>query len=198
MYKIADLLTTMVQKEASDMFITVGTEPIIKVAGKMIPVSGAYLTARESRELCYSIMTEAQRRDFEADKECNFAIHPKKLGRFRVNVFLQQSCVGMVIRYIKSEIPSFEELYLPPVMKKIALHKLGMVIFVGGTGSGKSTSMAALIDYRNTHMSGHIITIEDQIGEIRTQDTMEKAIAFSETGHLCIATLHANDTEFLF
>jgi len=234
MYKISDLLAAMVQKEASDMFITVGTAPMIKVSGQMVPVNGPDLTPRESRELCYSIMTEGQRRDFEADKECNFAIHPKKLGRFRVNVFLQQGSVGMVLRYIKSEIPSFEQLRLPDVLKKIALNKLGLIIFVGGTGSGKSTSMAAMMDYRNTHMSGHIITIEDpvefvhehkksiimqrevgidtdsfesalvntlrqapdviQIGEIRTQDTMEKAIAFSETGHLCIATLHANDT----
>jgi len=234
MYKMADLLAAMVQKEASDMFITVGTAPMIKVSGKLVPIKGNDLTARESRELCYSIMNEGQRRDFEADKECNFAIHPKKLGRFRVNVFMQQGSVGMVLRYIKSDIPSIEDLNLPQVLKKIGVHKLGLVIFVGGTGSGKSTSMAAMMDYRNSNMSGHIITIEDpvefvhdhkksiitqrevgidtdsfesalvntlrqapdviQIGEIRTADTMEKAIAFSETGHLCIATLHANNT----
>ena len=216
------------------MFITVGTAPMIKVSGQIVPVQGGDLTSRESRELCYSIMNESQRRDFEADKECNFAIYPKKVGRFRVNVFMQQGSVGMVLRHIKSEIPSMEQLRLPEVIKKIALHKIGMVLFVGGTGSGKSTSMAALMDYRNTNMSGHIITIEDpvefvhehkksvitqrevgidtdsfdnalvntlrqapdviQIGEIRTAETMEKAIAFSETGHLCIATLHANNT----
>jgi len=233
MYKIADLLKMMVQKDASDMFVTVGSEPVIKISGKMVPVKGSDLTPRDSKELCYSIMSEAQRRDFEVEKECNFAIHPKKLGRFRVNVFMQQGSVGMVLRYIKSEIPSFEQLKLPEVLKKIGLNKLGLIIFVGGTGSGKSTSMAAMMDYRNTNMSGHIITIEDpvefvhehkksiitqrevgvdtdsfesalvntlrqapdviQIGEIRTQETMEKAIAFSETGHLCIATLHAND-----
>ena len=233
MYSISDLLAKAVKNEASDLFITVDSPPLIKVGGVIIPVQGEDLTARESRELCYSIMNESQRRDFEAEKECNFAIHPKKLGRFRVNVFMQQSNVGMVLRYIKSEIPNFEQLRLPEVLKKIATHKVGMVIFVGGTGSGKSTSMAALMDYRNSTMSGHIITIEDpvefvhqhkksvitqrevgidtdsfdsalvntlrqapdviQIGEIRTSDTMEKAIAFSETGHLCIATLHANN-----
>ncbi len=233
MYSISDLLAKAVKNEASDLFITVGSPPLIKVGGVIIPVQGEDLTARESRELCYSIMNESQRRDFEAEKECNFAIHPKKLGRFRVNVFMQQSNVGMVLRYIKSEIPNFEQLRLPEVLKKIATHKVGMVIFVGGTGSGKSTSMAALMDYRNSTMSGHIITIEDpvefvhqhkksvitqrevgidtesfdsalvntlrqapdviQIGEIRTSGTMEKAIAFSETGHLCIATLHANN-----
>ncbi|MGH1427485.1 MAG: PilT/PilU family type 4a pilus ATPase [Arenicella sp.] len=233
MHSISDLLANVVKNEASDLFITVGSAPLIKVGGVIVPVKGEDLTARESRELCYSIMNESQRRDFEADKECNFAIHPKKLGRFRVNVFMQQGSVGMVLRYIKSDIPNFQQLRLPDVLKKVALHKLGMVIFVGGTGSGKSTSMAALMDYRNSNMSGHIITIEDpvefvhshkksvvtqrevgidtdsfenalvntlrqapdviQIGEIRTPETMEKAIAFSETGHLCIATLHANN-----
>lgn len=233
MYSISDLLANTVKNEASDLFVTVGTPPLIKVGGLIVPVKGPDLTARESRELCYSIMNESQRRDFEADKECNFAIHPKKLGRFRVNVFMQQGSVGMVLRYIKSDIPNFKQLRLPDVLQKVALHKLGMVIFVGGTGSGKSTSMAALMDYRNSNMSGHIITIEDpvefvhehkksvitqrevgidtdsfeaalvntlrqapdviQIGEIRTAETMEKAIAFSETGHLCIATLHANN-----
>lgn len=234
MYKIPELLNIMVKNDASDMFITVDTAPMIKVSGKIVPVRGEDLSPRESRELCYSIMNESQRRDFEADKECNFAIHPKKIGRFRVNVFMQQGSVGMVLRHIKGDIPSMEQLRLPEVLKKIALHKIGMVLFVGGTGTGKSTSMASLIDYRNTNMSGHIITIEDpvefvhehkksvitqrevgidtdsfdnalvntlrqapdviQIGEIRTSETMEKAIAFSETGHLCIATLHANNT----
>ena len=233
MYSISDILANAIKNEASDLFVTVGSPPLIKVGGLIVPVKGEDLTARESRELCYSIMNESQRRDFEAEKECNFAIHPKKLGRFRVNVFMQQGSVGMVLRYIKSEIPNFEQLRLPEIMKKIATHKVGMVIFVGGTGSGKSTSMAAMMDYRNTNMSGHIITIEDpvefvhehkksvvtqrevgidtdsfenalvntlrqapdviQIGEIRTAETMEKAIAFSETGHLCIATLHANN-----
>ena len=233
MYSISDLLGKAVQNEASDLFVTVGTPPLIKVGGVIVPVKGPDISGRESRELCYSIMNESQRRDFEADKECNFAIHPKKLGRFRVNVFMQQGSVGMVLRYIKSEIPNFEQLRLPEILKKVATHKVGMIIFVGGTGSGKSTSMAALMDYRNSNMSGHIITIEDpvefvhthkksvitqrevgidtdsfdnalvntlrqapdviQIGEIRTSDTMEKAIAFSETGHLCIATLHANN-----
>lgn len=233
MHSIPEILSLAVSKEASDIFITVGSPALIKVSGVIVPIKGEDLKPSESRELCYSIMNESQRRDFEADKECNFSIHPKKLGRFRVNVFMQQGSVGMVLRYIKSDIPSFKQLRLPEVLKKVATHKVGMVIFVGGTGSGKSTSMAALMDYRNSTTSGHIITIEDpvefvhshkksiitqrevgidtesfdsalvntlrqapdviQIGEIRTADTMEKAIAFSETGHLCIATLHANN-----
>jgi len=155
MYSISDLLANAIKNEASDLFVTVGSPPLIKVGGLIVPVKGEDLTARESRELCYSIMNESQRRDFEADKECNFAIHPKKLGRFRVNVFMQQGSVGMVLRYIKSEIPNFEQLRLPEIMKKIATHKVGMVIFVGGTGSGKSTSMAAMMDYRNTNMSSN-------------------------------------------
>ena len=229
-----DLLKLMVLKNASDLFITAGVPPCLKVDGKISPVTKQALTPDESRAFAYGIMNEDQRRSFEEDNECNFAIHPKKIGRFRVNVFVQQGMVGMVLRTIETRIPKFEELNLPPVLSEIAMVQRGLVMFVGGTGTGKSTSLAALIGYRNENSFGHIITIEDPIeyvhdhrncvvtqrevgvdtdsfesglvnamrqapdviliGEIRTRDTMEKAIIFSETGHLCLATLHANNT----
>ena len=229
-----DLLKLMVLKNASDLFITAGVPPCLKVDGKISPVTKQALTPDESRAFAYGIMNEDQRRSFEEDNECNFAIHPKKIGRFRVNVFVQQGMVGMVLRTIEARIPKFEELNLPPVLSEIAMVQRGLVLFVGGTGTGKSTSLAALIGYRNENSFGHIITIEDPIeyvhehrncvvtqrevgvdtdsfesglvnamrqapdviliGEIRTRDTMEKAIIFSETGHLCLATLHANNT----
>jgi len=224
----------MVLKNASDLFITAGVPPCLKVDGKITPVTKQALTPDESRGFAYGIMNEDQRRSFEEDNECNFAIHPKKIGRFRVNVFVQQGMVGMVLRTIETRIPKFEELNLPPVLAEIAMVQRGLVLFVGGTGTGKSTSLAALIGYRNENSFGHIITIEDPIeyvhehrncvvtqrevgvdtdsfesglvnamrqapdviliGEIRTRDTMEKAIIFAETGHLCLATLHANNT----
>ena len=229
-----DLLKLMVLKNASDLFITAGVPPCLKVDGKISPVTKQALTPDESRAFAYGIMNEDQRRSFEEDNECNFAIHPKKIGRVRVNVFVQQGMVGMVLRTIETRIPKFEELNLPPVLSEIAMVQRGLVLFVGGTGTGKSTSLAALIGYRNENSFGHIITIEDPIeyvhehrncvvtqrevgvdtdsfesglvnamrqapdviliGEIRTRDTMEKAIIFSETGHLCLATLHANNT----
>lgn len=229
-----DLLKLMVLKNASDLFITAGVPPCLKVDGKITPVTKQALTPDESRAFVYGIMNEEQRRSFEDINECNFAIHPKKIGRFRVNVFVQQGMVGMVLRTIETRIPKFEELNLPPVLSEIAMVLRGLVLFVGGTGTGKSTSLAALIGYRNENSFGHIITIEDPIeyihehrncvitqrevgvdtetfesglinamrqapdviliGEIRTRDTMEKAIIFSETGHLCLATLHANNT----
>ena len=229
-----DLLKLMVLKNASDLFITAGVPPCLKVDGKITPVTKQALTPEESRSFAYGIMNEEQRRSFEDINECNFAIHPKKIGRFRVNVFVQQGMVGMVLRTIETRIPKFEELNLPPVLSEIAMVLRGLVLFVGGTGTGKSTSLAALIGYRNENTFGHIITIEDPIeyihehrncvvtqrevgvdtetfesglvnamrqapdviliGEIRTRDTMEKAIIFSETGHLCLATLHANNT----
>jgi twitching motility protein PilU len=220
-----------VLKNASDLFITAGVPPCLKVDGKITPVTKQALTPDESRGFAYGIMNEDQRRSFEEDNECNFAIHPKKIGRFRVKVLMQQGMVGMVLRTIETRIPKFEELNLPPVLSEIAMVQRGLVLFVGGTGTGKSTSLAALIGYRNENTFGHIITIEDPIeyihehrncvvtqrevgvdtetfesglinamrqapdviliGEIRTRDTMEKAIIFSETGHLCLATLHA-------
>lgn len=233
MYKMADLLRAMMVKNSSDMFITANATPSFKVDGKIFPIAGNPLDRKESQELCYSIMNEEQRRVFESEKECNFAIHPKQIGRFRVNVFIQQDSVGMVLRAIKTTIPSTEELQIPEVLKKMIMKKRGLMIFVGGTGTGKSTTMAALVDHRNRNAQDHIITIEDpieylhthkksivtqrevgvdtnsfdtalvnamrqapdviQIGEIRTRETMDAAIVFSETGHLCIATLHANN-----
>ena len=229
-----DFLKLMVHKKASDLFITAGVPPSIKVDGRISPITRQALTPDQSRDLAYGIMNEEQRRQFEADKECNFAIHPLEIGRFRVNVFIQQTRVGMVLRAIQTYIPKFEDLHMPPVMTDIAMAKRGLVIFVGGTGTGKSTSMAAMVGYRNEHSYGHIITIEDpvefvhehkncvvtqrevgidtnsfstalvnamrqapdviQIGEIRTRETMDNAIVFAETGHLCLATLHANNT----
>jgi len=232
--QMPELLQLMSKKDASDMFITEGIPPSLKVDGEILPINSEMLTPKDSRELAYSIMNEEQRRDFEESKECNFAIHPKKIGRFRVNVFVQQGSIGMVLRSITTVIPSVEELRLPAILKKLAMAKRGLVIFVGGTGTGKSTSMASLIQYRNNRSRGHIVTIEDpieylhvhdksvvtqrevgvdtqsfesalvnamrqapdliQIGEIRTRETMESALVLAETGHLCMATLHANNT----
>ncbi len=230
--QFADLLKLMVEKNGSDLFITTGIAPCIKIHGKVVPVSKTPLTPEQARELAYSIMTEDKRAEFETTMECNFAINPKGIGRFRVNVFKQQNHVGMVLRKIETTIPKMEDLNLPEVLKEIAMTKRGLVIMVGGTGSGKSTSLAAMIGYRNENSTGHIITIEDPIeyvhqhngciitqrevgvdtvsfdealkntlrqapdviliGEIRTRETMEHAIAFAETGHLAMATLHAN------
>jgi len=228
----SDLLKLMKHKKASDLFITAGVPPSIKVDGKIMPVTKQALTPDQARAMAYGIMTEEQRRDFEDTNECNFAIAPKEIGRFRVNIFVQQQNVGMVLRTIETDIPRFDELNLPKVLADIALTKRGLVIFVGGTGSGKSTSLAAMIGYRNEYSYGHIITIEDPIeyvhehknciitqrevgvdtesfgtalkntlrqapdviliGEIRARETMEYAIQFAETGHLCLSTLHAN------
>jgi twitching motility protein PilU len=228
----SDLLKLMKQKKASDLFITAGVPPSIKVDGKIIPVTKQRLTPEQSRAFAYGIMNEDQRREFEASNECNFAISPQEIGRFRVNVYMQQRQVGMVLRTIETDIPRFDDLNLPKVLADLSLTKRGLIIFVGGTGSGKSTSLAAMIGYRNEYSYGHIITIEDPIeyvhahkncivtqrevgvdtdsfdtalkntlrqapdviliGEIRARETMEYAIQFAETGHLCLATLHAN------
>ncbi|WP_148715077.1 PilT/PilU family type 4a pilus ATPase [Chitinolyticbacter meiyuanensis] len=229
-----DLLRHMRSKGASDLFITADFPPAMKIDGRVTPVSAQVLTAQHTKELARSIMNDRQAEEFEASKECNFAISPGNLGRFRVNTFMQQSRVGMVLRTINSEIPKLTELGLPPVLQDIAMTKRGLVIFVGGTGSGKSTSLAAMIGHRNESSYDHIITIEDPIeyvhehkncivtqrevgvdtdswgaalkntlrqapdviliGEIRDRDTMDYAIAFAETGHLCMATLHANSS----
>ena len=226
------LLKVMLTRKASDLFISDDFPPSMKIDGKMTPVAGQKLTPMHTKALAYAAMNEKQRAEFELEKECNFAISPAGIGRFRVNVFMQQGHVGMVMRTITTKIPNFDELRLPPVLKDVSLTKRGLVILVGGTGSGKSTSLAAMIDYRNENSHGHIITIEDPveyvhknknclithrevgtdtvtwhaalkntlrqapdvilIGEIRDRETMEHAIAFAETGHLCMATLHAN------
>ena len=227
-----DLLRLMVGKGGSDLFITAGFPPAIKIDGRMTPVSSQPLTAAHTADLARSIMNDKQTAGFELTREANFAISPGDLGRFRVSAFVQMSSVGMVLRTITTQIPKFEDLALPNVLKDVVMSKRGLVIMVGATGSGKSTTLAAMVGYRNEHSYGHIITIEDpvefvhphrncvitqrevgvdtdsfeaalknslrqapdviQIGEIRDRETMEHAIAFAETGHLCLATLHAN------
>ncbi len=227
-----DLLKLMIEKEGSDLFITVGFPPAIKVHGKITPVSKTELTPDNTKALAYAVMNDKQLKEFEATKECNFAVNPVGVGRFRANAFIQQTYCGLVMRTIETEVPNLDKLKLPEVLKDIVMTKRGLVIMVGGTGSGKSTSLAAMIDYRNTNTFGHIITIEDPIeyvhphksciimqrevgidtddwgialkntlrqapdvillGEIRDRETMEFGIAFAETGHLAMATLHAN------
>jgi twitching motility protein PilU len=229
---INDLLRLMVSKKASDLFITVGFPPAIKVDGKVTPVSQQPLTPQHTQDLVRSVMNDRQAAEFESSKECNFAISPAGIGRFRVNAFVQMGSIGMVLRTINAKIPTFEELGLPPVLREVALTKRGLVIMVGATGSGKSTSLAAMVGHRNQNSYGHIITIEDPVeyvhphvnciitqreigvdteswgvalkntlrqapdvilmGEIRDRETMDYGIAFAETGHLCMATLHAN------
>lgn len=229
---MSDLLRLMLSKKASDLFITAGFPPAMKIDGKMTPVSQQSLSLQHTEMLAKSIMNDKQAAEFDTTKECNFAINPTGIGRFRVNAFVQQQRVGMVLRTITTKIPDFDDLGLPQVLKEVVMSKRGLVIFVGGTGSGKSTSMAALIGHRNKNSHGHIITIEDPveyvhehincvitqrevgvdtesweaalkntlrqapdvilIGEIRDRETMEHAIAFAETGHLCMGTLHAN------
>ncbi|MFT3734316.1 MAG: PilT/PilU family type 4a pilus ATPase [Rhodocyclaceae bacterium] len=227
-----DLLKLMMSKRGSDLFITAGFPPAIKVDGKIVPQSNQVLTPQHTAELARAIMNDRQAADFEATKECNFAISPSGIGRFRVNAFVQQGKVGLVARTIALKIPTLEELGVPMIIKDIGMTKRGLVIFVGGTGTGKTTTLAAMVDYRNENSYGHIITLEDPIeyvhphkncivtqrevgldtdtweaglkntlrqapdvilmGEIRDRETMDYAIAFAETGHLCLATLHAN------
>ncbi len=227
-----DLLRLMLSKKGSDLFITADFPPAMKLDGKMTPVMDQKLTGQHTADLVRAMMNDKQAAEFEATKECNFAISPAGIGRFRVNCFVQQGKVGMVLRTITTTIPKFEDLGLPPVLKDVVMNKRGLVIMVGGTGSGKSTTLAAMIGYRNHNSYGHIITIEDPveyvhphvnclitqrevgvdtasweaalhntlrqapdvilIGEIRSRETMEHAVAFAETGHLCMGTLHAN------
>jgi twitching motility protein PilU len=227
-----DLLRAMVTKKASDLFITGGFPPAIKLDGRISPVANQPLTPQHTAELARAMMNDKQAAEFESTKECNFAVSPGSIGRFRVSAFMQQGRVGMVLRTINTSIPTLEELNLPPILKDIVMMKRGLVIMIGGTGMGKSTSLAAMTGHRNEHSYGHIITIEDPveyvhehkncvvtqrdvgvdtdswyaalrnalrqapdvilIGEIRDRQTMDYAIEFSETGHLCMATLHAN------
>lgn len=227
-----NLLRKMVEKEGSDLFLTTGFPPAIKVDGQIHKATDSPLTPEQSAMMVRSIMNDKQIKEFDATKECNFAISPQGIGRFRVSAFIQQGLVGAVLRTITTQIPTLTELELPPILKDVVMNKRGLVIIVGGTGSGKSTSLAAMIGHRNENSKGHIISIEDPveyvhphrgcvitqrevgvdteswhaalkntlrqapdvilIGEIRDSETMKYAIQFSETGHLCLATLHAN------
>ncbi|SIQ59138.1 PilT/PilU family type 4a pilus ATPase [Solilutibacter tolerans] len=231
--EFTSLLKLMAAQRASDLFITAGMPPSMKVDGKLSPVNDVPLTPQQSRDLVISVMTPPQREEFEKTHECNFAIGLAGVGRFRVSAFYQRNQVGMVLRRIETKIPTVEELSLPPIIKQLAMTKRGIIIFVGATGTGKTTSLAAMIGHRNRSSTGHIITIEDpiefvhrhegciitqrevgidtdswenalkntlrqapdviMIGEVRTREGMDHAIAFAETGHLVLCTLHANN-----
>lgn len=231
---ITQLLKVMTDRQASDLFITAGARPSIKVDGTIKPLTKEALKPALARSLTYSTMNDKQLAEFEGTRECNFAISAPGIGRFRVSAFFQRNSPGMVLRRINTYIPTMEELNLPPVLKDLAMTKRGLILFVGGTSTGKSTSLASMIDYRNTNSAGHIITIEDPIeyihdhkqsvitqrevgldtdsfevalrntlrqapdvilmGEIRSADTMGYGLTFAETGHLCMATLHANNS----
>ncbi len=227
------LLTLMVEKGASDLFITAGFPPSIKIHGKITPVTTTPLSPEKTREICLSVMNDRQRKEFMTDKELNFAVSARGVGRFRASAFFQRNLAGMVLRRIETQIPKVDDLGLPEIIKELAMAKRGLVIFVGATGTGKSTSLASMIGHRNRNSKGHIISIEDPIefihqhqgcvitqrevgidtdsfevalkntlrqapdviliGEVRTRETMDYAIAFAETGHLCLCTLHANN-----
>ncbi|MDR0275475.1 MAG: PilT/PilU family type 4a pilus ATPase [Burkholderiaceae bacterium] len=231
---INDLLKLLVQRKGSDLFITADFPPAIKVDGKISKVSAQPLTPAHTLALVRAVMNDKQAAEFEATKECNFAIAPADIGRFRCNAFVQQGRIGMVLRVIPQDLPTIDMLGLPQVLKDIVMTKRGLVILVGGTGTGKSTSLASMVDWRNIHTQGHIVTVEDPIefvhphkncivtqrevgidtddweialrnslrqapdvilmGEIRDRKTMELAVAFAETGHLCLSTLHANSS----
>jgi twitching motility protein PilU len=228
-----ELLKTMVARDASDLFITAGLPPSLKIHGHVEPVIEQTLTPQQTHQLAYNLMDRQLRKDFERDWECNFAIAREDSGRFRVNIFKQKNQLGLVLRRIKTEIPKLDDLHVPEILKEVALSKRGLVIIVGGTGTGKSTTLAAMVGYRNQNSSGHIVTVEDPIefmhehggcivtqrevgvdthnfeaalqntlrqapdviliGEVRSRETMQHAIAFAETGHLCLTTLHANN-----
>ncbi len=231
---VNDLLRLMVSRNGSDLFLTADFPPAIKVDGKVTKVSPQPLTGQHTMALVRAVMNDKQAAEFEKTKECNFAISPQGIGRFRVNAFMQMGNVGLVFRTIPQTLPTIDQLGLPKVMKDISMTKRGLVIMVGATGSGKSTTLAAMVDWRNEHSYGHIITVEDPVefvhthknciitqrevgldtdgweaalkntlrqapdvilmGEIRDRETMEHAVAFAETGHLCMATLHANSS----
>lgn len=228
-----DYLKILAFKDGSDLFLTTNAPPCAKFEGVLKPLEKRILTPQDTKDFAYSVMNAEQIQEFERKPEMNLAISEQGIGRFRVNIFRQKNDIGLVIRNIKTDLPDLNTLGLPPILTKVIMEKRGLILFVGGTGSGKSTSLAALIDYRNTNSSGHIITIEDPIefihphkkslvnqrevgmdtetyadalkntlrqapdviliGEIRDRDTMEHAIAFAETGHLAISTLHANN-----
>lgn len=230
---IEKLLSLMVEKGASDLFITAGVPPSVKINGRVVPVTTTPLSPEKTRETVLGVMNETQRREFVQSKELNFAISARGIGRFRVSAFYQRNLAGMVLRRIETHIPLIEDLGLPDIVKDLAMTKRGLVIFVGATGAGKSTSLASMIGHRNRNSKGHIISVEDpieyihqhegcivtqrevgidtesfevalknmlrqapdviMIGEVRTKQTMEHAITFAETGHLCLCTLHANN-----
>ncbi|MFK5985716.1 MAG: PilT/PilU family type 4a pilus ATPase [Pseudomonadota bacterium] len=231
--KFIDFLKLLVEKEGSDLYLSTGAPISAKIHGKLIPLANKPLSTGDTKKIAYGLMNETQIKDFEKKPEMNLAISEPGIGRFRVNIFKQRNQVSMVIRAINTIIPNFKELGLPEILPQLIMQKRGLILFVGGTGSGKSTSLASLIDYRNSNSAGHIITIEDPvefvhkhkksiinqrevgvdtdcyedalentlrqapdvilIGEIRNQETMEHALAFAETGHLCVSTLHANN-----
>ena len=231
--KIVDLLQKVVHENASDGFIAAGAPPSIKVDGQIFPVLDRPLSEDEARELVMSTMREDQQQSFLKHHECNFALSTESLGRFRASAFVQRGKCGLVVRRIQSEIPDIDGLGLPPIIKELAMTKRGLVIFVGATGTGKSTSLASMVGYRNQNSRGHIISIEDPIefihehagciitqrevgmdtesfdvalkntlrqapdviliGEVREAATMQQALTFAETGHLCLCTLHANN-----
>ncbi|MBU2709513.1 PilT/PilU family type 4a pilus ATPase [Zooshikella harenae] len=231
--EIEKLLRVMVEKAASDLFITAGVPPSIKVHGRIVPVTKTAMSPEKTRETVLGVMNEKQQQEFLENHECNFAISARGIGRFRASAFYQRNLVGMVLRRIETSIPKVDDLGLPDVIKDLAMAKRGLIIFVGATGTGKSTSLASMIGHRNANSSGHIISIEDpieyihqhrgciisqrevgldtdsfeialkntlrqapdviMIGEVRSRETMEYAVAFAETGHLCLATLHANN-----
>lgn len=228
-----DLLRVMIEKEGSDLFLSTGAPPSLKAFGKIVPMSKKVLPVGAVKKIAYQLMDNNQIREFESNLEMNLAVMEPDFGRFRINIFLQRGEVSLVARYIKTQIPNFKELGLPESVARLIMQKNGIILFVGATGSGKSTSMASLIDYRNSNTESHIVTIEDPIeflhkhkksivnqrevgvdtlsyaealkntlrqapdviliGEIRTRETMEHALTFAETGHLCLSTLHANN-----
>jgi twitching motility protein PilU len=230
---ITPVLKFMVDKGGSDLFFSTNASIHMDIDGETMPLNNQLMSPGMVQEIAYSLMTPAQIKEFEKELECNFAISKKDVGRFRVNIFRQRGEVGMVIRHIRTEIPNFETLGLPPILQELMMRKRGLILMVGATGSGKSTSLASMIDYRNANQTGHIITIEDPIefiyhhkksivdqrevgidtlsfdnalknamrqapdliliGEIRDMDSMKQALAYAETGHLCLATLHANN-----
>lgn len=227
------LLKVMSDRGASDLFVTAGAAPAIKVDGTIKPLTKEVLKPEQARAIVYSTMNDKQLAEFESTHECNFAISAQGIGRFRVSAYVQRNTPGMVMRRINTHIPTMEDLHLPPILKDLSMTKRGLILFVGGTSTGKSTSLASMIDYRNSHHAGHIITIEDPIeyihhhkksivtqrevgidtesyeialkntlrqapdvilmGEIRDAETMKYGLSFAETGHLCMATLHANN-----
>lgn len=231
--EIVTILKAAVKHDASDVFITAGRPVTLKVNGRMATLSQDALQDDEARDLVLSTMSDAQKKTFEREKECNYALETKGAGRFRISALYQRNKIAMVMRRIKDEIPTIEEIHVPQVIKELSMTKRGLVIFVGATGSGKSTTLAAMIGYRNQNSTGHILTIEDpiefdhkhagcvvtqrevgidtdsyevalrnslrqapdviMIGEIRTRETMDYGVAFAETGHLCLSTLHANN-----